>query len=448
MRVHKFGGASLSTPEAIDHMAEILLEQGTEDPIIIVVSAIGKTTNALERTLEEAMHNPGEVPPTWQAIRDEHLAITSTLAAGDPSATLPIERMLNDLALLLQHLPTANYDTLYDLIVPHGELLSSLIVAQHVARRGLPAQWVDVRKALRSDPHHRAATVNLALSQPLAQQVFPVEPKRIYITQGFIASTPQGVTTTLGREGSDYTAALLGAFLQAKSVTIWKDVPGFLNADPKLFPQAIRIPKLDYREAIEMSFNGAKIIHPKALKPLQNAEIPLYVRAFATPDAPGTIISNFHPSENAPPAPPLFAVREEQMLLSLTPRDLSFALQNALGIVFDTLYTHHVRVHLIQNSAVSLSLCLENDPHTIPPALEALQSKFHIAYNTNLVLLSIRHYTPELALELANREETLLQQTTRLTGQYLYRKAHWEEQIYPAIRAAIARISLQLSSAM
>ena len=272
----------------------------------------------------------------------------------------------------------------------------------------------------------------------MVQQTFSRGAGTLYVTQGFIASTAQGTTTTLGREGSDYTAALLGAMLKADAVTIWKDVAGFLSADPKLFPRAVFLPHLPYREALEMSYSGAKVVHPKAVKPMQNAGIPLYVRSFETPEALGSRIGDG--AEASEPLHDLIAVREGQVLLSVGQRDLSFASEEAMSRVFSVLAAHRIAVNLLQQSAVSISLCVTRDSTRLPRAIDALREENFVTYNEDLVLLTVRHCSSRLRLVLSNVSEVLVRQETRHTVQVVLSNAVWTQEVYPAMLSACARI--------
>jgi len=432
IEVHKFGGASLANTAGMQRMGRLLQNLYTGTPLLVVVSAMGKTTNALEHALSVALAH-GDVNEALRPIETLHQNTMAELGiAGEASAS--ITRLLRDLRILLTNLPTTEYDALYDQIIAHGELLSSLLFATHLSQLGLSVEWVDVRTILRTNSTHRSAIIDGSLSAPLVQTKFRGATNRVYVTQGFIASDTLGATTTLGREGSDYSAALLGCFLAAERVTIWKDVPGLFNADPKQFPQARPIAAIDYREVIEMAYNGAKVIHEKALKPLQNANIPLYVRTFLSPDAAGTCISNW--SEEARRnwfSLPLIAVQERQVLLTVSPRDLSFAIQDYASGVFELVRTHRMLVRLIQNSAVRLSMSLDYDPVHFPALLASLQDQFYVSYNLDVLLLSIRHTPAEWRRALAQFQNYLLVQETRSTVQYLVRRDVWEGELYPLL---------------
>lgn len=434
IEVHKFGGASLANPDAVKRMAAIVQQLFRGKKLLIVVSAMGKTTNALEHALSVALEH-GNIDEALLNIETLHNEMLKKLELKQESAR-NVARLLNDLGVLLSNLPASNYDKLYDQVIAHGELLSSLIFAAYLAQIGLEVEWVDVRSILRTNSAHRSAIINSSISSPLVQERFANSTNKIFVTQGFIASDAVGATTTLGREGSDYSAALLGCFLSAQSVSIWKDVSGLFSADPKQFPQAQPIAAIDYREVIEMSYNGAKVIHEKALKPLQNANIPLYVRTFLTPDEKGTCISNWEEEKRRNwNTLPLIAVQEKQVLLTVSPRDLSFAIQDYASRVFELVRTHHLIVRLIQNSAVRFSLSMDYDAVHFPHLLAALHEQFYTSYNLDVLLLSIRHIPARWREILTQFNNYLLLQETRSTAQYLILRNVWEEELAPLLKA-------------
>ena len=422
MEVYKFGGASLASPEGMERMGSLVARYRGETPLVVVVSAIGKTTNALEHALSVALSG-GDVATALAPIEVLHRGMVEALRLEETAAQ-PVYRLLSDLHLLLSHLPAQDYDTLYDQVISQGELLSSLLFSALLSKKGLSPEWVDVRSVLRTYPGHRGAVIDATLSLPLVQARFQPTDGAIYVTQGFIASDSLGATTTLGREGSDYSAALLGCFLGVSRVTIWKDVEGLFNADPKRFAEARLIEAIDYREVIEMAYNGAKVIHEKALKPLQNADIPLYVRSFLT-EGRGTEIRNFDADERAHDLP-LIAVQEDQVLLTVSPRDLSFALQDYASRIFELVRLHHLTVRLVQNSAVRLSLSLDYDAVHFPSLLDSLQEHFYTSYNLGVVLVSLRHVPVSWHTRLASFAEYLLLQETRTTVQYLLLRSVWD----------------------
>ncbi len=450
MEIYKFGGASLATPAGMQRMAQLVAQyyapQQALSPLVVVVSAIGKTTNALEHALSVAIAKTesGEgtrehaIAKALEPIEKAHREMAAALKLS-AEHLLPIERLLDHLRLLLTHPPSTDYDTLYDQLISQGELLSSLLFTGLLCEKGLLPEWVDIRSVLRTYPGHRGAVVDTNLSAPLVQTKFVG--KELYITQGFIASDPLGATTTLGREGSDYSAAILGCFLQAERVTIWKDVDGLFNADPKLFPDAQRIDTIDYREVIEMSYNGAKVIHEKALKPLQNANIPLYVRSFlhqegGQSNTSGTRICHVE-EETHTESLPLIAVLEQQLLLTVAPRDLSFALQDSASRIFELIRLHHLTVRLVQNSAVRLSLSIDYDPVHFPDLLKVLQEDFLTSYNLDVVLVSIRHIPTEWRTAWRAFSNYLLLQETRSTSQYLLLRSVWNTEFAPQLRQAM-----------
>lgn len=434
IEVHKFGGASLANPDGVRRMGAIVQQLYKGKKLLLVVSAMGKTTNALENALSVALEH-GNIAEALLPIEQLHSQTIEELGIGDVECA-NITRLLHDLRILLYNLPTAEYDELYDQIIAHGELLSSLIFAAHLTQKGFDVEWVDIRSILRTNSIHRGAIIDSAISAPLVQARFKNSSHTIYVTQGFIASDSIGATTTLGREGSDYSAALLGCFLSAACVTIWKDVPGLFSADPKQFPNAQPIAAIDYREVIEMSYNGAKVIHEKALKPLQNANIPLYVRTFLAPNEAGTCINNWQEAERRNwETIPLIAVQERQVLLTVSPRDLSFAIQDYASRVFELVRTHHLTVRLIQNSAVRFSLSMDYDAVHFPHLLAALHEQFYTSYNLDVLLLSIRHIPARWREILTQFNNYLLLQETRSTAQYLILRNVWEEELAPLLKA-------------
>ena len=440
MEVHKFGGASLSDATGVRRMGQLVAEHCPHEGTWIVVSAMGKTTNALEKALEVALTH-GDLAAAFAPIENlHHTCVTELNLSSEHVAK--IDGLLADLQLLLEHLPpTADYDTLYDQVIAHGELLSSLIFAAHLQSLGISTLWVDVRTILRTNSRHRRAIIDPLLSRPLVQTQQTSSNNQLIVTQGFIASDSVGATTTLGREGSDYSAALLGCFLGASSVSIWKDVAGLYNADPKQFADAEAIDEIDYREVIEIAYNGAKVIHEKALKPLQNANIPLRVRSFVNPTSHGTLISNWQEEDarkkNA--QLPLVAIQEHQVLLTVSPHDLSFALQDYASQIFEWVCLHGMIVRLVQNSAVRLSLSLDYDSVHFPQLLAVLKQQFQVSYNLDVVLLSIRHIPNSWREELNAFPGYLLTQQTRSTSQYLLLRPEWESQLYPLLSQAFRK---------
>ncbi len=446
MEVHKFGGGILYSAAQIRAMVALVHQQLQGRAAVLVISAIKGCTNMLEGALAEAMGLPDAPKGQLEALMALHRALVAELLPAEHPVAGRIEGMLQGLSTLLHHLPQRPYDALYDLVVPYGELMSSLLVCGALQVDGLPCQWVDIREYLRTNHQHRNAQIDQVVSTPLVREAFLHGAQQLYVTQGFIAADDTGDTTTLGREGSDYTAALLATMLGAREVTIWKDVPGFLNADPLLFPKAYYLPRLHYRDAIELAACGAKIIHPRALQPLQRHDIPLLVRPFAQPDAAGSRIDGTPLSaqrNGQRPLPPLLAVRTDQLLLSIAPKDLTFAGEGLYAQAFAILHARHMPVHMIQQSAVSLTLCVDYLPYQMPKVLEALGQVGEVTYNRDLLLFSVRYCTPALRALLDSFDHCILRQDTRHTVQLLLRQRDWASTLQPAMLAHWEKICQQ-----
>ncbi|MBR6017641.1 MAG: aspartate kinase [Paludibacteraceae bacterium] len=406
MKIYKFGGASVRNPEGIQNLAHIISLCETE-PLVVVVSAMGKTTNALERVLAALMaHDRVEAAREWNDIIAYHDAILASL--GLPPETLPYRALP---ALQDEH----NYDLSYDQLVSLGELTSTAIIDAYLRSQGFDSCLLDMTRLLRTDATYRDANVDLDTSAGLLCEAVRHAGHRICIAQGFIGGTVDGLRTTLGREGSDYTAALIGNFLNADSVTIWKDVPGILNADPRLVKDTVLIPELRYHDAVELSYSGAQIIHPKTIRPLENKRIPLYVKPFGDPTAAG---SKIHADAAGPINVPVYIWRKNQVLITIRPKDFSFVLEQSLNQLFEIIHRHRLKVSLIQSSAVTISVSVDHTRY-VDDALRELSQQFRLNYNEGLSLLTIRGTTPEiLHRESANRQ-ILLSQTTRRTARLL-----------------------------
>ena len=404
-KVYKFGGASVKNAEGVRNVEKIVRLAGAQD-LMVVVSAMGKTTNALERVVEFLDAGKEEQALTqWIDIVDFHVAIMKELGL-QPDSDIRLQGEI-------PYDPAKSLDENYDQIVSLGEIMSTQIVAVYLLKQGLSVEWWNMPKLLRTDDTWREAKVDDATSAELIRSGWnrPQRPA-VVVTQGFIGGTADGRRTTLGREGSDYTAALLGNYLDAESVTIWKDVPGILNADPRLEPDTVLIPSLRYKDAVELSYSGAQIIHPKTIRPLENKHIPLFVKPFGEPNAAGSCIS-----ENGvgPIDIPVYIWRKNQILITMRAKDFAFVLEESLSEIFDIIHRHRLKVSLIQSSAVTISVCVDNT-RFVPDALAELQQHFNVTYNENLSLLTIRGTTPEI-LERAKAGKTImLSQTTRRTA--------------------------------
>lgn len=409
MKIYKFGGASVRNPEGIRNLAHILsLAEG--EHIVVVVSAMGKTTNALERVHTALMeHDRVSAQQHWDGILAYHREILDALDL--PHSVLPYT-----------HLPVlvddTNYDKSYDQIVCLGELTSTTIINAYLNHIGISSQWLDMTRLLRTDATWRDANVDMATSEQLIRQAVLGADHQVTILQGFIGGTEDGLCTTLGREGSDYTAALVGNYLDAESVTIWKDVPGILNADPRLVENTVLIPELRYHDAVELSYSGAQIIHPKTIRPLENKHIPLYVKPFGDPTAAG---SKIHADASGPIDVPVYIWRKNQVLITVRAKDFSFVLEDSLSQLFHIIREHRLKVSLIQSSAVTISVSVDHTRY-VDAALEALRHHFLTNYNEGLSLLTIRGTTPEILARETEGREILLSQTTRRTARLLIKE--------------------------
>lgn len=415
MNVYKFGGASVKDAEGVKNLFKIINTQ--KENLIIVVSAMGKMTDALEVLCNAYFNKTGDMLQAFQRVKDFHQDIISDLF-GTNSAD--IDRLTGDLYAELQDIlesePSLSYDYEYDRIISFGELLSTTIIATYLEKQGRKAKFTDIRKCLITDQNYRNACVNLELSAQLCRKVFTFQDTFMYITQGFIAGTTTSQTTTLGREGSDYTAALLANLLNAEEVTIWKDVPGIMNADPKLYENTEIISKLSYKEAIELSNCGAKVIHPKTIKPLQNKGIPLYVRSFLYPESHGSVIRDM---DEKLKLPPIFIDKDNQLLLTLSPRDFSFIAEEKLSRIFATLAKYRLRLNLMQTSAITFSFCIDLNEAIFESFINELHDEYEVLYNKNVRLLTIRHYNEDVIGKLTADKKILVEQRSRLTARFV-----------------------------
>jgi len=415
-KVFKFGGASVKDAAAIENLRNILSSYPDES-LVVVISAMGKTTNYLE-TVVETYRNNGDVAPLLDELQRNHEKVAEQLVP-DPGAI--VDRIRQLVARLRQQLtedPSGNYDFDYDQIVSYGELLSTTLISGYLNAVGILNSWMDARLLVRTDANFREGHVDWTISeQQIRAAVLPVlqQPAGIVLTQGFIAGTAEHLTTTLGREGSDYTAAIFAYALDADSVTIWKDVPGLLNADPKRFSDAVKLDQIPYEEAVELSYYGASIIHPKTLKPLQNKHIPLNVKSFFDPQEEGSVIKDGDVKNTIPS----FIVKDSQTLLTIFPRDFSFIAVDNLSEIFAVFSDCRMRINLMQNSALSFSVCADVEPARLQQCLERLASRYKVKYNENVQLVTIRHYTTSAIDRVLNDRKVLMRQTNRATIQFV-----------------------------
>lgn len=423
MRVFKFGGASVKNASSIKNVAEIVkMFQG--ENLAIVVSAIGKTTNALEDVARAYTKRTGNQQELLDEIKKLHHHEMNDLFPGkDHPCYKEIDDVFEEITKRFSVIASANYDLVYDQIVSRGEILSSIIISHYLNEVGVNNHWKDARTLIRTDSTFREGKVDWKHSEEMvSKELIPLYigsiKNNIIVTQGFIGSTSIGLTTTLGREGSDYTAAILAYLLDAKDVTIWKDVAGFMNADPKKYEKAVKLDKISFKEALELSYYGASIIHPKTIKPLQNKNIPLYVNSFIQPKEKGTVIQS---SEEFDHLIPSFIFKSNQVLLSVIPKDFSFIIEENLRDIFDIFASVRVRVNLMQNSALSFSVCVDANEDKIPVLIKKLQENYKVKYNTNCELITIRHYNQETVDQLTLNKEILVAQKSRHTARMVTR---------------------------
>jgi aspartate kinase len=414
MKIFKFGGASINSVDRIKKVADII-QSFRKEKLLVVISAMGKTTNALEKVAEQFFSgNREESLALFKSIKEDHLKIAELLSQND----IPqLSDIFTEVEWLLHDKPVREYDYYYDQIVCSGELMSTAIVNNYLQSINQKSYWIDVRDIFRTDDTFRDAVIDWDFTQQkVTDEILPLfNHYNVVIAQGFIGATDANESTTLGREGSDYTAAIFANMLDAENETIWKDVEGVMNADPKKFPDARFIDKLNYTEVIEMAYYGAQVIHPKTIKPLQNKNIPLHVRCFLKPELAGTIISQ----DTVQYLPPIIVVKEDQALIELRSKDFSFV-EDSLVARLQSLYKDiKIRPNLTQNGAISLLCCFDNKPEKIEKlALEAA-GDFDVQIEKNLTLLTIRHYTEDTIHELTNEKEIILLQKTPQTVQMI-----------------------------
>ena len=418
MKVFKFGGASVSTVERIGNMARIMQER-KDEKIVVIVSAMGKTTNALEKVAEAFFDGKkDEALQLFEQVKQQHLNTAKQLLVTHYlQCEVQLRDFFTEVEWLLHDKPVRDYDYYYDQVVCTGELFSTAIVSAYLNEAGVDNQWMDVRDIFRTDNDFRDAVIDWEItSANINRLVKPaLEEKNIVLTQGFIGATDENESTTLGREGSDYTAAVFANILDAKSQTIWKDVESVMNADPKQFPDALPIPELNYNEVIEMAYYGAQVIHPKTIKPLQNKGIPLYVKCFLDASLPGTVIHN-RPVHNLPP---VIVLKEKQALMEMSSRDFSFIGEQYVGHLYNLLEKLHIKPNLTQNGAISFLCVLDDRPEKIEKlALEA-SAFLDVQVKKELSLLTIRHYTREVFEKLTSGQTIILRQQTPETIQVL-----------------------------
>ena len=418
IKVFKFGGASVNSAEGVRNVATIV-NRFYGNPLVIVLSAMGKTTNALEEILGYYLAGDAvAMVESFYRLRDYHVEILQQLFKDKENPVFgEVDGLFEDLRHGLKKGSSGKYDFEYDRVVGQGELFSSCILSHYLTLSGFQCHLFDARELVRTDSAYRDARVDWETSQSLIQSAIPACFSRmggygIALTQGFIGSDREGNSTTLGREGSDFTAAIFAYALKTTEVTIWKDVPGVLNADPKWFKHPEKLDTLSYREAIELAYFGASVIHPKTIKPLENANITLLVKSFRDPEAGGTRIENMREWTISTP---IYIRKQNQVLISISPRDFSFIMEENLSQIFTILAGYHIRVNVMQNSAISFSICIDRNDHALEPLIQELSENYAIRYNYNVELYTIRHYTPSAISRITKNKTVLLEQKTRNT---------------------------------
>jgi aspartate kinase len=416
MKVFKFGGASVKNADAVRNLGKIL--NGYNENLVVVISAMGKTTDLLETLVKAYFEKNNKKEEIFGLFKNYHLEICEQLFADGKTPDLVMEQ-IGELEEKLEKKPSLDYNFEYDQIIGFGELVSTCIVSEFLNASGKINQWVDARTVIRTDDLYRDANIDWELTEEFCSEIFTFTDNNLYITQGFIGSTPANITTTLGREGSDFTAAIIGNVLNAESVSFWKDVPGILSADPKKMAGTSKIDSLSYREAVEMTHSGAKIIHPKTMKPLHNKGIPLYVKSFLAPDDSGTVI---HEIDHKIQLPPIFILRENQVLITLSPKDFSFISIEDIDRVVNFLIENRVKVTLMQQSAIDLNLVLDGQEADWDWLMQELSPYYTLRYNTGLTLITIRHYTEEVLDWMVKEKDIYLEQHSRLTARMLVKE--------------------------
>lgn len=411
MKVFKFGGASVKDANAVRNVAGIL-ERFRDERLLIIVSAMGKTTNALEQVADA--YFKGKTDEMWEhyhKVKEFHDAIIADLLEDKKYNVYDeIDNQFVELESLLEQKPEGGYDFIYDQVVSFGEIISTRIVSSYLKENGFSNRWIDARNFIfTSGPHRNANILWEDTEEIISKRLKPIVEKQIVITQGFIGKAPNAFTATLGREGSDYTAAIMAYCLGADSVTIWKDVAGVMNADPKRMPGAIKIDELSYNVAIELAYFGATVIHPKTIQPLKSKNIPLYVKSFVNPDAPGTVVSSAAHDETELP---FYIFKDNQALVKISTRDFSFIVEDNLKTIFSALTDCGISLNLMQNSAISFSICVNNDEQKLAALKHALEGHYNVTISADTGLATVRNYNNEAMEKALDGKKLLLEQKT------------------------------------
>ncbi len=410
MRIFKFGGASVKDAEAVKNVARVLKHEGTED-VLVVISAMGKMTNAFEQIVDAYFYKRGNLKKTISFVEDFHKEIINDLFEEDHEIYNKLNFLLGELSGFIIQNNSKDYDYIYDQIVGFGELLSTNIVSAYFSEIGISNQWLDVRKCIKTDANYRDAKINWEATEKAIKE--NINASKLNITQGFLGGSGNE-TTTLGREGSDYTAGVFAYCLDAENVTIWKDVEGVLNADPRVFSETELLNEISYTEAIEMAFYGASVIHPKTIQPLEQKNIPLFVRSFEDVSNKGTCVGR---GKKITPEVPCFIVKKNQILVSISAKDFSFMVESNISDVFKKLHKYKLKVNLIQNSAISFSVCIDDKYNLFDTFYNDLKTKFNIKSYKAVTLYTIRHFNDESIIKIRKKGKSIISQINTETAQ-------------------------------
>lgn len=418
MQVFKFGGASVKDAESVRNSVRIISKYKGE-ALLVVISAMGKTTNLLEKLTKEYYNNTGLQFQTLEEAKAFHFHILQELFSTGGTIFDEIANCFVEIEWILEEDPQDSYDYLFDQIVSMGELISTKIVAAYLASTGEKVKWLDARDYILTDNTYREAIVDWSKTEEKIRAELPsILDSYIVITQGFLGGTSENFTTTLGREGSDYSAAIFAACLNAENVTIWKDVPGVLNADPKWFEKTELIPELSYTDAIELTYYGATVIHPKTIKPLQNKKIALNVRSFVDPESPGTVIK----STNQTLPVPSFIFKVNQIFISISPRDFSFIVEDNLRDIFNLFHQHRIKINMMRNTAINFAVSVDDTGQNLTDLIAELEQRFKVTYESGLELITIRYYNQETINRVLVDKEVISELKDTYTCQLLVKK--------------------------
>lgn len=417
-KIFKFGGASVKNAEAVKNVESVI--KLFNDDLVVVISAMGKTTNGLEKVVESYLNNDGKTQEYLQEVKDFHFNILNDLFLNkNHSIFTEIHNTFVEIEWEIEDEVVREYDYVYDQIVSVGEMLSTKIVSAYLKENGTLNTWIDVRNVIQTDNTYRNAKVDWEVTEQFVQKEIQTKiekGEKLIITQGFIGSSSELFTTTIGREGSDFSAGILAYCLNAESVTIWKDVPGMLNADPKWFDVTEKLNNISYHEAVELAYYGASVIHPKTIKPLHNKHIPLYIKSFVNPKENGTIIDENTTEDSLIPS---FIFKMNQVLISISAKDYSFIMEDNLSHIFGLFSAKGVKINLMQNSAISFSVCVDFDQQKTNSLIDELKKDYKVLYNDNLELVTIRHYDDETIKRVTTNKQIIVEQKSRNTARFV-----------------------------